>query len=147
MEIDFSQVRAIAVEDDLAGVALIGTMLRRLQIQAYVDPTGNDIVQMALRMRPHFILMDLNLPNRSGFDLMERIRSMPELRHIPIVALSAMSPQMAIPRCREMGFDGFLAKPLRSRHLARQLTRLLNGETVWDVGETGEIAGEVAART
>lgn len=135
MEIDFSKIKAIAVEDDLAGVALIGNMLRRLQIQAYVDPTGSNVVQMALRMRPHFILMDLNLPNRSGFDLMERVRAVPELRETPIVALSAMDPVQAIPRCKELGFDGFLCKPLRSRHLVRQLTRLLNGETVWDTGE------------
>jgi CheY-like chemotaxis protein len=138
MEIDFSQVKAIAVEDDLAGVALIGNMLRRLQIQAYVDPTGSNVIQMALRMRPNFILMDLNLPHRSGFDLMERIRAMPELKHIPIVALSAMAAQMAIPRCKELGFDGFLSKPLRSRHLVRQLTRLLNGESVWDTGNEDE---------
>jgi two-component system, sensor histidine kinase len=140
MEIDFSQIRAIAVEDDLAGVALIGTMLRRLKIQAYVDPTGSNVVQMALRMHPHFILMDLNLPNRSGFDLMERIRGIQELKHVPIVALSAMAAQMAIPRCRELGFDGFLSKPLRSRHLVRQLTRLLNGEEVWDTGDLDEAA-------
>ena len=140
MEIDFSQIKAIAVEDDLAGVALIGNMLHRLQIQAYVDPTGSNIVQMALRMRPHFILMDLNLPNRSGFDLIERIRAMPELQKIPIVALSAMTPHTAIPRCKELGFDGFLAKPLRMRHLVRQLTRLLNGETVWDTGESDDRA-------
>jgi CheY-like chemotaxis protein len=140
MDIDFSQIRAIAVEDDLAGVALIGTMLRRLQIQAYVDPTGSNVVQMSLRMRPHFILMDLNLPHRSGFDLMERIRGIQELKHVPIVSLSAMAAQMAIPRCRELGFDGFLSKPLRSRHLARQLTRLLNGEEVWDTGDMDEVA-------
>jgi CheY-like chemotaxis protein len=132
MEVDLAQVKAIAVEDDLSGVALIGRMLMRLQIQAYIDPTGSHVVQMALSMQPHIIFMDLNLPGRSGFELIGDLRNQPSLRNTPVVAVSAMDAHIAVPRCKELGFQGYIAKPLRSAHLARQIRRVLSGETVWD---------------
>lgn len=132
MEIDFSKITAIAVEDDLSGMALIGMMLRRLQIQAYVAPNGNDVIQIAQSVKPDVILMDINMPERSGFDLIQDIRAVPELQGIPVIAVTAMDALTAITRCKELGFNGYVAKPLRTQYLAKQLRRVLSGEEVWD---------------
>jgi len=131
--IKLKDVVVLAIEDDTSNLAMLGTMLRRMEMHAFIDPTGDNARVMAHALKPHIILTDLNLPRRTGFDLLADLRSDPRLRHIPVVALSAMETGHAIPRCQQAGFDGFIAKPFRSRHLARQMKRVLAGERVWDL--------------
>jgi CheY-like chemotaxis protein len=132
VDIDLSKVTVIAVEDDLSGMALMGMMLRRIGMQAYVDPSGDHVVQMALSLKPDIILLDIHLPGRTGFDLLKDIRNAPELHHTPVIAVTAMDAMTALTQCRAAGFQGYVAKPVRSQYLAKQIRRVLAGEEVWD---------------
>ncbi|MEO0565855.1 MAG: response regulator [Chloroflexota bacterium] len=132
--VDFSQLVVLAVEDDAAGGAIIALMMRRLGMKSYVDTTGRNIVRMAnaLKPAPDLILCDLNLPSKSGYEILKDLREHPRLDNTKIVAVTASDPHIAIPRCKEAGFDGYIAKPLRRRNFAMQITRLMNGQPVWD---------------
>jgi CheY-like chemotaxis protein len=134
-ETDLSNANVLAVEDDTGNVALIGMALARLNMRSYIDTSGTDVVPIALGMKPppDVILLDLNLPGgRSGFDIMQEIRTVEALRHIPVLAVSSMDARVAIPRCKRLGFKGFIAKPFRSRKFILALQRALAGEETWE---------------
>ena len=134
-DIDLSKANVLAVEDDTGGVALLGMTLSRLNIRSYIDTSGQDVVPIALGMKPppDVILLDLNLPGgRTGFEIIQEIRSVESLRHIPVIAVSSMDARVAIPRCKRLGFKGFISKPFRSRKFILALQRALHGEETWE---------------
>jgi two-component system cell cycle response regulator DivK len=59
----------------------------------------------------------------------------PEFKDVPIIAVSAMDPAIAIPEARIRGFSGFIAKPIEAHLFPEQVARVINGEEVWYVGE------------
>jgi two-component system cell cycle response regulator DivK len=83
------------------------------------------------------IIMDLMLADGvSGFDLFKEIRALPDYLKVPIVAVSAMDPAVAVARAREMGFSGFIAKPIDKNSFPQQVTDLISGIPVWSMGRT-----------
>ena len=82
------------------------------------------------------ILMDLMLPkNGNGFDIVDQIRQVPELRPIPIVVVSAADPDTAMPIARQKGLAGFISKPLTPK-ITYYVAEVLKGKQVW-IGDTG----------
>lgn len=61
---------------------------------------------------PDLILMDISLPGMDGVEVMHALRAKPELAHIPIIALTAHSMAGDREKYLEMGFDGYLSKPI-----------------------------------
>lgn len=61
--------------------------------------------------QPDFILLDLNLPNLTGREVLERIRANPRLRHIPVIILTTSQAQDEILECYRLGANCFLTKP------------------------------------
>jgi len=132
---DLSKIHVLAVEDDATGVALLGVLLRRLRINAYIDATGENAVHMALSMKPspHVIFLDLKLPDGlTGFDIIEQLKAHERLQHIPVIAVTAMDANSAIPLCKAAGFSGYIGKPIRRKQFVRYLHRILDGQSVWD---------------
>ena len=81
------------------------------------------------------IILDLMLAeNTSGLDIFDQIRALPKYADVPIIAVSAMDPALAIPKVRAKGFTGFIAKPIDSRLFARQIADIIAGKEVWHVG-------------
>ncbi|MBL8156940.1 MAG: response regulator [Anaerolineae bacterium] len=78
------------------------------------------------------IVLDLMLPgNRSGFDLYDQIRTIEHLNGVPVVAVSAMDPSLAMPIAISKGLDGFIAKPIDTYHFPRQLLQVIEGKPFW----------------
>lgn len=82
------------------------------------------------------IILDLMLAQGiSGFDVYDSIRGLPQYLAVPIVAVSAMDPNVAIPKTQARGFNGFIAKPIDSHLFPRQIASILEGQSVWYAGE------------
>ncbi|HRL13477.1 MAG TPA: response regulator [Aggregatilineales bacterium] len=134
MTTDFSNVHALVVEDDAGGMAIIGVMMRYLGIRAYINTSGQGVIEMAHAMNPHpnIIFLDINLPNTTGYDVLRQIRADPKLKDVLIVAVTAQDADTEIPKCKEAGFNGYIGKPLSRSRFPRQLRRILKGESVWE---------------
>ena len=80
------------------------------------------------------IILDLMLPRgESGYHLFAQIRSVPQFSQIPIIAVSAAEPSEAMARCRDLGFNGYIAKPINEQTFASQLLRIIEGEVLWSI--------------
>lgn len=86
---------------------------------------GAQAVSLAERERPDIILMDLQLPEVSGFDAVRRIKANPGLRHIPVVAVTSYALKGDDQRAYEAGCDGYMTKPYGARDLVQTVERFL----------------------
>ncbi|MBK8137272.1 MAG: response regulator [Chloroflexi bacterium] len=111
-------------------------ILRRAGAVVDFDRRGDSMLLQLTKFVPDLIILDLNLGRyTSGFEIFEETRKLPEYAHVPIVAVSASEPAVVVPKCRTMGFNGFIAKPIAEALFEDQLVRLLQGESVWYLGE------------
>lgn len=125
------------VEDNLQNRLIYQMALRHYEVTIHFERWGRGSVQQLGAMpRVDLILLDLMLAEGiSGFDIFDQIRALPEYAAVPIVAISAMDPAVAIPKARSKGFSGFIAKPIVNDLFPQQLAAILAGETIWHIGE------------
>ena len=124
------------VEDDTLNRVVYTVILKKEGVQIEFDRWGRDTVRKLKQMHYDLIILDLMLPyGDSGYTIFEQVRQLPEYAEVPIIAVSASEPSLAIPKTRELGFDGFIAKPIDKYLFPQQLTQLLQGESVWYAGE------------
>jgi len=134
LNFDFTNVNALAVEDDAGGMAIIGVMMRHLGIKSYINTTGEGVVELARAMKPlpDIIFLDINLPKTTGYDVIKLVRADEKLKKVLVIAVTAQDADVEIPKCREAGFDGYIGKPISRSRFPRQLRRILAGESVWE---------------
>ncbi len=82
-------------------------------------------IELAERERPDLILMDLSLPGIDGWEATRRIKANEELRHIPIIALTAHAMTGDEEKARESGCDDYLSKPIDEDLLFEKLDGFL----------------------
>lgn len=128
--------RIFITEDDLQNRVVYTMALKFSGAQIDFDRFGKETLQKLRFYRPDLIVLDLMLAHAdSGYEIFRQIRDASEFAHVPIVAISASDPSFALPKCQELGFSGFIAKPIDEDLLVDQILRLLQGEQVWHVGE------------
>jgi CheY-like chemotaxis protein len=74
---------------------------------------------------PDLILLDVNLPNMSGIDLVKLIKADKVTQHIPVLALSANAMPFDIQKGKDAGFDEYLTKPVNINSLVSRLNQFL----------------------
>jgi signal transduction histidine kinase/CheY-like chemotaxis protein len=101
------------VEDNPANLALVRNVLATLTDVDVIEATNGTMgIAMAKQHRPDIVVLDINLPDMSGYDLLQQLKRMPELAGTPILALSASALPREIKRGLQAGFFRYLTKPL-----------------------------------
>jgi two-component system, cell cycle response regulator DivK len=130
--VDLKDVTVLVVEDNVSNFVLIARMLGYLGIHCEWKTSGYEVVEYADTIpRLDLILMDIRLPYEDGYGALQKIRSSPRLKTVPVVAVTAEASQDQMTKARKAGFDGFLAKPLDPDRFPDQIQRILNGESIW----------------
>src|SRR5262245_21372911 len=129
------------VEDNMKNRVVTQVALVAQGAKVTFERMGKETVRALQRVVPiDVILLDLMLAEGlSCYDVFEQIRAIPEFAHVPIVAVSASEPAIALPKTRMMGFSGFIAKPIDSDLFPRQIAQILSGKGVWSSGRTFEL--------
>lgn len=125
--------RMFLIEDDVDQIMLTANILAFYGASVSYDPLCKDVIrQLVQRLPIDLILLDLMLPKGvTGYTVLAHIRSHPLLRDIPVVAVSALDPAVEIPKTKEAGFAGFIAKPIAFKEIKDQLLDVLNGQQIW----------------
>jgi signal transduction histidine kinase len=89
-------------------------LLRRLQRQGYVveaAPDGAEALRMLDERAFDLVLLDILMPEIDGYQVLERLKANPDLRHIPVIMISALHEMDSVIRCIEIGAEDYLPKP------------------------------------
>jgi two-component system chemotaxis sensor kinase CheA len=132
--------RIFIIEDNAGNLAIASAYLESQGAIIRFERRGVNTPQVIVSQLPiDLILTDLMLPkNASGFDVIDQIRQVPDLAQIPVVAVSAADPDVAMPIARQKGFAGFISKPITPR-IMHYVADVLNGKQVW-IGDSGLFA-------
>ncbi len=110
------QMRLLVAEDNRTNRLLIKSMLKNAGHAIEFAQDGVEAVERYVGNRPDFVLMDLSMPNKNGFDATREIRALEakdSLRRCPIVAVTANVTEADRRKCFDAGMDAFLPKPLK----------------------------------
>jgi two-component system cell cycle response regulator DivK len=125
---------ALVVEDDASGLAIISVMLRRLGLRTVMERYADAAIERATKMpKLDIVFLDLGLPDADGYEVLKALRKNPNLKNVPVIAVTARDASTEIPKAQAAGFDGFLGKPLNRNRFPDQVRRIIAGESVWEV--------------
>ncbi|NNJ09328.1 response regulator [Chloroflexales bacterium ZM16-3] len=107
----------LLAEDNEDSINLISSYLEFHGLRTIVAHNGTEAVQLATDIHPAMILMDVQMPQIDGLAATRQIRTLPELRGTPIIALTALAMPGDRERCLEAGANDYISKPIGMRHL------------------------------
>ncbi len=140
-------VNIIMVEDDEGHARLIEKNIRRAgianAIRHFVDgTTALDYLFHApdgpALNGPALILLDLNLPDMSGIDILRKIKADPRLKRTPVVVLTTTDDKVEIQRCYDLGANVYITKPVNYENFAKAIQQLGLFLSVIQVPEVNE---------
>ena len=119
----------MVVEDDLDANLIMLDLLHMAGVShCYSRKSVASANQFAAKLpRIDLFLADINMPVQSGFDLLTQVREHELLNQARVIAVTAGTLQEDIERARELGFDGFIGKPLNADKFADQIQSVLAG--------------------
>ncbi|MGE0083504.1 MAG: ATP-binding protein [Desulfococcaceae bacterium] len=121
----FREAAVLVVDDNEMNRRLMQEMLTAVNLKVFAAENGAEGVASAQQNRPNLILMDIKMPVMDGFEAMEKIRSNPELKHIPIIALTASAMKAEKERIQKSRFDAYVVKPVERTVLFRAMGSFL----------------------
>jgi DNA-binding response OmpR family regulator len=131
---------ALIVEDDPDQAEMAARLLRYRQFDSSIAPTGGAGLAMARALHPDVILLDLMLPDTTGFDVCRGLRADRETMLTPIVMLTALGDELNRARGFRVGANAYVPKP----YGAEELFRAIAEARAWRARmEAGQIRGEI----
>lgn len=118
-------MRVLYIEDDPNNRMLVRRILLASDIDVEEAPDAPTGIDMALANPPDLILMDISMPGMDGLTATERIRDLPQISHIPIIALTANVMQGDKEKSLNAGCDGYIGKPIDVDTFADQIIQFV----------------------
>ena len=124
-------VTIVMIEDDEGHARLIERNIRRAGVSNQIVPFANGTDAMAYLLaaeqrkgEPMLILLDLNLPDMTGIEILRRVKETPHLKTSPVVVLTTTDDAQEIKRCYELGCNVYVTKPVNYENFANAIRQL-----------------------
>jgi two-component system, cell cycle response regulator DivK len=104
--------QVLIVEDNDLNMKLFNDLLEAHGYSTLKSRSGLEGFELARQHRPDLVLMDIQLPEVSGIDIIKLLKEDEELRKIPVIAITAFAMKGDEERIRESGCEGYLSKPI-----------------------------------
>jgi CheY-like chemotaxis protein len=128
-------VKIIMIEDDEGHARLIERNIRRAGINNEIVPfaSGGPALTYLFEQRTHatasgeaafLVLLDLNLPDMSGVDILRQVKENERTRRIPVVVLTTTDDKAEIQRCYDLGCNVYITKPVNYENFANAIRQL-----------------------
>lgn len=125
-QIQGTQHTILYVEDNLANLRLVQQIVAmRSDTKLLHAPSAELGLEIARTHQPELVLLDINLPGMDGFEAFARLRDDPQIRDIPVIAISADAMKEDIERALELGFTEYITKPIDVSQIMEILDSLL----------------------
>lgn len=117
--------RILVVDDEPDIIALVAYHLARAGYRVSTASTGREALAAARDEQPAMVVLDLMLPELSGFQVLERLREEPALADIPVLMLTARREEADRVRGLSLGADDYLVKPFSPQELVLRVRNIL----------------------
>ncbi len=116
---------ALLIDDEADSLEVAQIVLESHGATVHTAQDGDSALQLARRLKPHFIISDLSMPGMDGWEFIAAVQRDVALREIPVIALTAHSTPGFRERAVAAGFHNYLTKPLTATTFIRDLAVLL----------------------
>jgi CheY-like chemotaxis protein len=128
-------VTIVMIEDDEGHARLIEKNIRRAAVNNEIIPfpNGTSAIEFLFgpdgsgtvnKGRPLLILLDLNLPDMTGIEILKRVKSNEHLKRSPVVVLTTTDDATEIQRCYDLGCNVYITKPVNYENFANAIRQL-----------------------
>jgi adenylate cyclase len=104
----------LVVDDDRVNRTLLGRTLEALGHRVMTASNGREALDLLQAVEPDIVLLDIVMPVMDGITVLERIKSDPALRSVPVIMISALEDFDSVVRCVELGAEDYLQKPFNA---------------------------------
>jgi len=118
--------KVFIVEDNELNMKLFRDLVEASGYETVVTRSGMNALELAREHRPDLILMDIQLPEISGLDVIRQLKADFELRAIPVIAVTAFAMKGDEERIREGGCEGYMSKPISVPQFIATLKKFLD---------------------
>jgi PAS domain S-box-containing protein len=124
--------RVLVVDDQWENRSVLVDLLSPLGFEVVEATDGQDCLNQALKMKPDAILLDMLMPGMDGFEATRRLRQLPTLKDVIVIATSANAFAENQQKCLAAGCNSFISKPVQAEKLLEQLRLDLGLEWVYE---------------
>jgi len=115
--------KILFIDDDTHTLSLMEQIALIVGHEAVLCPAAKDAQRIAVESKPDLLMIDINMQDVSGFDVVKHMRNNEITTKTPIIILSASEPDFEHEKAIKAGADGFLPKPLTIRDLETVISR------------------------
>jgi two-component system cell cycle response regulator DivK len=121
-----SGLTVLCIEDDSNNRLLIRRILMAEGYNVLDAANAAEALHVVASQRPDLVLMDINMPDIDGYTLTAKLKQLPSMANVPVVAVTANVMRGDRERTLEAGCDGYLQKPIDVDALPRQISQFIN---------------------
>lgn len=122
-------MKVLIIDDEAEILDIAQVILRHRGYEPLTSLSGMSGLEMAKREKPDLVLLDIMMPDISGWEVLRRMKEAPETRHIPVMMLTALAQDQEILRGLEAGAVEYLIKPFDLIGLMGHVDWALKGST------------------
>jgi len=126
--------RILIADDEPDIVTSLEFLMRGGDYEVRVALNGEEALRLAESFRPHLVLLDVMMPQRSGFEVCQKIRENPVLRDVKIIMLTAKGSNAERDRGLNFGANAYVTKPFSTKELMSTVRALLTESKAPDTG-------------
>lgn len=117
--------KVLIADDEPNIVTSLEFLMTKSGYEVEVARNGEEALALVESFMPDLVLLDVMMPQRSGYDVCQKMRERPEWRHIKIVMLSAKGREAEVSKGLSLGADAYVTKPFSNRELIAKVGGLL----------------------
>jgi len=126
------QGRVLVVDDNEANRDLLARRVRRQGHTVTVAEDGVKALELMRQELFDLVLLDIMMPKMNGYQVLEHLKNDPNLRHIPVIVISAVDDINSVVECIELGAEDYLPKPFNAVLLAARIRNCLEKKWLRD---------------
>ena len=120
----------LIIEDNDKNRKLVRDLLQVKGHQTIESETAEEGLKLALEKSPALVLMDIQLPGMDGIAALKQLRSNPQTKSIPVIAITASAMTYNRQTMLAEGFDGYQNKPISVKDFLEEVRRVLDSDQV-----------------
>ena len=119
--------KILIADDEPSIVTAVEFLLRREGFEVEIARDGAEALERIESARPDLVVLDVMMPQKSGYEVCRCIREREEWRHIKVIMLSAKGRDAEVAKGMAIGADAYVTKPFSTRDLMARVKTLLEG--------------------